>query len=162
MKWEASLFNIVWTHHDENPALYAALGGFVSERIWGKVREFDVGRAMAVIRGNDVIASVFYTNYDPDCGIIEMSGASDNPRWLTKPVLKEMFEFPFVKLGCQAVVMNVDAANARLSSILERFGFKRYEVPRLRGRNKTGVIFILSDDAWRANGFYKDTRHEQA
>jgi RimJ/RimL family protein N-acetyltransferase len=158
----ASLFNIVWTHHDENPALYAALGGFVSERVWGKVKEFDVGRAMAVIDGADVVASVFYTNYDPDCGIIEMSGASDNSRWLTRPVLKEMFEFPFLKLKCQAVVMNVDLKNERLSSILERFGFKRYEVPRLRGRDSTGLICVLSDDAWRANGFYKDGEHEQA
>jgi RimJ/RimL family protein N-acetyltransferase len=156
------LFKIVWTHHDENPALYAALGRFVSERIWGKVKEFDIGRAMAVIDGNDVIASVVYTNYDPDCGIIEMSGAADTKRWLTRPVLKEMFEFPFLRLGCQAVAMTVDLSNSHLSSILERFGFKRYEIPRLRGRDKTGVIFILSDDAWQANGFYKDTRHEQA
>lgn len=154
--------NIVWAYPDEQPELYSALETFVSERIWGKPKEFGEGRAMAVVHGGKVIAGLVYTNYDPDCGIIEISGAADTPRWLTKPVLREMFEFPFVTLRCQAVVMTADIENNNLASILIRYGFKRYDIPRLRGRDKTGVVFVLSDDDWKANGFHKVKSNEQA
>jgi RimJ/RimL family protein N-acetyltransferase len=156
MKRAAWLSDIIWAHHNDQPEIYTAMERFVSERIWGKPKEFGIGRAMAVAHNGVIIAGLIYTNYDPDCGIIEISGAADTSRWLTKPVLKAMFEFPFNELKCQAVFMTVDLENHNISSILERYGFKRYEIPRLRGRDKTGVIFMLSDDAWRSNGFHKD------
>lgn len=162
MKAAALSFDIIWAHHDEQPDIYSALEVFASERIWGKRKEFGIGRAMAVAHKGQVIAALFYTNYDPDCGTIEISGAADTPRWLTRKVLWEMFRFPFIGLGCQAVFMRGDIENGHLHRILPAYGFKRYDIPRLRGRDKIESVYVLSDDDWKANGFHKVTEHEQA
>jgi RimJ/RimL family protein N-acetyltransferase len=144
---------VSWVHWDESPELFRALEFFVSERVWGVEREFGKGRAMVVSDDGTVKAVLIYHNYDSDAGVIEISGASDDPRWLNREVLGEMFWFPFHGLDCQAVVMRVDAENTRLLRILKAYGFKRYDVPRLRGRNKVEALHVLSDDDWRANKF---------
>ena len=148
-------FDIVWAHWQDDAPLYQALEQFASERIWGKPKEFGIGQAMAVVHKQRVIAAMFYTNFDPDAGIIEMSGAADTPRWLTRKVLWEIFAFPFNKLGCQAVFMRGDSENNHLTRILPAYGFKRYDIPRLRGRDKIESVYVLSDDDWKANGYHK-------
>src|SRR5690606_2224075 len=79
-------------------------------------------------------------------GAIEVSGAADTPRWLTKKVLWEMFAYPFEHLGCQIVVMRVSTENTRLHRILTAYGFECYRIPRLRGRHEDELIFTLTDD----------------
>jgi RimJ/RimL family protein N-acetyltransferase len=162
MRTAASLFDIIWCHHDEKPEFYRALEGFVSERIWGYFREFGVGRAMVVADKGKIIAALIYNNYDPHTGVIEISGAADTPRWLAKHVLREMFDFPFKRLGCQAVFMRGDESNINLTRILPVYGFKRYDIPRLAGRGKTQAIYVLSDDDWAASKFNKVKANGQA
>ena len=146
--------NTVWLHPSKDVG-YDAICEFVSERIWGKSRDLPLGTAMAIVEKGKVVAGLVYNNYDIDAGVIEISGASDTPRWLTKPILKEMFEFPFDELGCQAVIMRVDTRDGRLSRILKAIGFVRHDIPRLRGRNEAEALFVLGDDVWRDNKFNK-------
>lgn len=152
---EALLFKAIWAHWDENPQMFKAIEEFISMRVWKKPREFGLGRAMAVVDDSKVVAGLIYHNYDADAGVIEISAAADTPRWLTKSILREMFEFPFLGLGCQAVAMRCDAqaTNNNLSRILPSYGFKRYDIPRLRGRNTVEAVYVLSDDDWKANKF---------
>ena len=110
---------------------------------------------MAVSHNGTIIAALIYNNWDDETGVIEISGAADSPRWLTKQVLKEMFDYPFLRLRCQAVAMRGDSENDNLTRILPAYGFKRYDIPRLRGRDKTESIYVLSDDDWRGNKFNK-------
>ena len=148
------MFDLVWAHWDEKPEIFQAIEKFISMRAWNKPREFGLGRALAIADKGTVIAGLIYHNYDPDTGVIEISAASDSKRWLTKPVLRAMFEFPFVGLGCQAVALRCDAdAPNNLSRILPSYGFKRYDIPRLRGRDKIEAIYVLSDDDWKGNKF---------
>lgn len=146
----------VWAHPATSPGLYEAICEFVAVRIWGKVKPFPHGTAMAVADGQTIIAGLVFSNYDPDAGVIEVSGASDKANWLNRAVLKEMFGYAFDQLGCQAVVMRVDPDNRRLNRILTAYGFTRHDVPRLRGRDKAEAFYILGDDSWRANGFHKE------
>lgn len=155
-------FDLIWAGYDDKPELFRALEGFVSERVWGRFREFGEGRALGVANQGKIIGAVIYNNYDDETGVIEMSGAADSPRWLSRPVLKEMFEYPFARLGCQAVVMRGDSENDNLTRILPAYGFKRYDIPRLRGRGRIESIYVLSDDDWKANGFHKVKSNEQA
>lgn len=111
---------------------------------------------MAVAHGEEIVAGMVYCNYDKDAGVVEISGAADTPRWLTRPVLHEMFSYAFDELGCQAVVMRVDPGNSRLDRMLRAYGFTRHDLPRMRGREKAEAIYILGDDIWRANGFHKE------
>lgn len=142
---------ILWANPGD--ALYAPLVGFITERIWGRPQEMTAGTVMAVTEGAGVIGACLFHNWQPDEGVIELTSASISPRWLSRPVLRAMFGFAFDTLGCQAAVMRVDPDNGRMCRIAEAFGFKRYDIPRLRGRNKAEALFILGDDEWRAGRF---------
>ncbi|MNL77791.1 hypothetical protein D3C87_2040460 [compost metagenome] len=66
-------------------------------------------------------------------------------------MLKGMFGYPFDQIGCQMVVLRVSEHNAVMIEIAERFGFKAYRIPRLRGRDEAEILFTLTDDDWRAH-----------
>lgn len=126
---------------------------------------WDYYRTLGVFDGSALKAVMVYHNHYPDEGVIEISGAAVDRRWLTRPVLFEMFSYPFDRLGCQLVVMRVSQnnqlANGRgLHRMLRSYGFKEYRIERLRGRNEDEIIFTLADDVWRANGYHKrDIEH---
>lgn len=137
-------------------ALYAPLVRFITERIWGAEKPMSAGTVMAVEDGGQIIGACLFHNWQPDEGVIELTSASVSPRWLNRPVLRAMFGYAFDRLGCQAAVMRVDPDNTRMCRIASAFGFKRYDIPRLRGRGKAEALFILGDDGWRAGRFSKE------
>jgi len=137
-------------------ALYAPLVRFITERIWGAEKPMSDGTVMAVAEDNRIIGACLFHNWQPDEGVIELTSASISPRWLSRPVLRVMFGYAFDQLGCQAAVMRVDPANTRMCRIASAFGFQRYEIGRLRGRDKAEVVFVLGDDEWRRGKFAKE------
>ncbi len=154
-------FDVRWFSHATTPEINDAIGAYVSTRVWGKVKPFFLSSSMGVFDNGNLVAGMVYHNYDGQAGVIEISGAADNPKWLTRPVLKEMFEYPFRQLGCQAVVMRVDGNNARLGRMLPAYGFLKYEIPRLRGRDRSETIYVLHDDVWVTNKFNKERNNGQ-
>lgn len=146
--------NIVWASGHE-PELNAALGNWCAAQI-GLPRPFEAPyTAMGVFDGGQIVACMLYNNYQPEAGVVEIHGAGLTPRWLTRPVLHEMFAYPFVQLGCQMVIMRVSERNSRLLRMLTAYGFEHVTIPRLRGRDEGERIFWLTDDAWKANGFHE-------
>ena len=141
----------VWAHCEREPALYAALCAFVAGGIWGKENDFGPGAAMGVADATGPRGAVVFHGYQPDEGVIEMSAAGDH--WLSRSVLRDLFGYVFDTLGCQAAVMRVDPENTRMCRIASAFGFKRYDIPRLRGRDRAEAVFVLGDDDWRASRF---------
>ena len=111
---------------------------------------------MGVFESGSLVAVMLYHNYSREAGVIEISGAAETARWLTKPVLHEMFAYPFDQLGCQNVVMRVSDKNTRLPRILTAYGFDSVHVPRIRGRDEGERVFWLTDEAWKANGFHRE------
>lgn len=141
------------------------VGPWVAARIEGCERGFgEPGykfKALAVSDGKDLVAGMVYHNWHPEAGVIEISGAASTARWLTRPVLWAMFSYPFDGIGAQMVVMNVSPENEMfngrgLKRLLKAYGFKEHLIPRLKGREKDGILFTLTDDDWRANGFHKE------
>lgn len=137
--------------------MYQPLVGFITSRIWGREVPMTDGTVMAVAEGSQIIGACLFHNWQPDEGVIELTSASVSPRWLNRRVLRAMFGYAFDTLKCQAAVMRVDPANVRMCRIASAFGFKRYDIPRLRGRDKAEALFILGDDEWRAGKFSKET-----
>lgn len=140
--------------HDE------AVAAWVARHIPGCERGFETCRAMGVLDGEKLVAGVVYHNWEPEHGVIEISGAASTPRWLTRPVLWQMFAYPFVGVGCQMLLMRVSQHNEQwngrgLPRLLKAYGFTRHTIPRLYGRHEDGHVFSLTDDAWRANGFHR-------
>lgn len=146
---------ILWVNHGD-PA-YLELVGLITRIIWGKPVELTDGTVMAVTEGNRIVGACLFHNWQPDEGVIELTSASLSPRWLNRPVLQAMFDYAFNRLRCQAAVMRVDPDNTRMCRIATAFGFKRYDIPRLRGRNKAEALFILGDDEWRGGKFYQES-----
>lgn len=138
------------------------LSKWVADLIWpGKLRDFGNCQGFAVFEDGELIAGMVYHNYEPDAGVIEISGAGTSKRWLTRETLRKMFAYPFEECGCQAVVMRVDPDDAALRRMLTAYGFELYVIPRLRGRDKDENVFVLTDDAWKSNRFNR-ARSSQA
>lgn len=145
---------MIWVHHSQ-PG-YLPLVEFITRRIWGDARAMSLGTVAAVVNGGKIVAAVLFHNWDRDAGVIEISAASDNKRWLSRAVLFDLFGYAFGQLETQAVFARLDPSNTALARIFSAYGFKRYDLPRMRGRDKGEAVFILGDDDWRANGFHKE------
>jgi RimJ/RimL family protein N-acetyltransferase len=146
---------IVWATDARQKQLLAE---WVSKIIWPRGNN-GVGncQAMAIIDGDDLIAGVLFHNWDPEAGIIELTSASIDKRWITRPVLKAMFEYPFIECKCQVVVLRVSDDNQPMHRIAKAYGFEHYIIPRLRGRESNENVFVLTDDAWKTNRFNRKT-----
>lgn len=132
------------------------LSRLVADRIWpGRGRDFGHCTCIAVTIDGELGAGLVYHNYDPDAGVIEISGASWRKGWLTKSVLRAMYGYPFRDCGCQAVVQRVSDADKAQHRMLKAFGAEHYRIPRLRGRNEAENIFVTTKEAWEANSFPK-------
>ena len=127
------------------------VGDFVSTIIWGEPEHLEKYCTMAVIEDGRLIAGTVYHNYHPKEGVIELSSGSLSKRWLTRQVIRAMFEMPFERLGCQLIVLRVSERNTSMCQIARKFGFDEVHIPRLRGRNEGEYIFTLTDDAWRGH-----------
>lgn len=144
--------NIVWAG-SKNAEINDAFASWCAAKI-GLPRPFDAPyTTMGVFDGSQLIAVILYNNYQPEAGVIEFHGAGITPRWLSRSVLKSMFQYPFEQLGCQMVVTRNSANNDRLKRILSAYSFEHITIPRLRGRDEGERIFWLTDDDWRNSRF---------
>ena len=132
-----------------DPAVNNGIEEFVSLLIPGCERGFGSHTSMGVVRNGELIAGILYHNYSPESGVIEISGAATDSRWLTRQTLRAMFSYPFDEVGCQMVVARHSEHNARLRRMWRAVGSSEFVIPRLKGRNEAMVVTTLTDDAWR-------------
>lgn len=109
------------------------------------------GVAVANAEGN-MVAGWIWHQWNRHCGLIEFSGAADTPKWMTRAILHELFAYGFSV--AQMLVTRNGADNTRLHRQLAAFGFRRYDIERLFGRDSDGVVWTLTDDDWKASRFY--------
>lgn len=145
----------IWLHRSMG-AGFDAVEAFIAHKVWGRSERFLGDTALAVVGDESLIAGVMFHNYSPENGVIELSAGALSPRWLTRPILKEMFSYPFDQLGVQAIIARVSSSDRRLGRILPAYGFETYIIPRLRGRDEDEAIYILYDNVWRENGFHRE------
>ena len=135
---------------------------FVAKRIPRCADGFGPCLGIGIVNdAGDLVAGWIYHGWDVPAGTIEFSGASDTPRWMTRKVLQGLFSYAFDALGCQMIMTRNSVHNTRLHRQLSAYGFTRYDVPRLFGRNENAVFWTLTDDDWKASRFYVEARHEQ-
>jgi len=127
------------------------VSNFVCSLIEGCERGIGNCKSIGVTDGDELIAGVLYHNWNPEAGVIEMSCAASNPRWLQRNVLHRIFEYPFDEIGCQMVVMRVSHRNKHMKRIFRALDFNEYLIPRLRGRDEDEIIFTLTVEAWKTN-----------
>ena len=112
------------------------------------------GMAIGVINADsELIGGFYYHDYDPDAGVIEISGASLDKKWLTKATLYGLFAYPFHDLHCQLVAMRHSAKDIALARMLKAYGFQQATIPRLFGRGEDAIISTLTLEDWEGNAF---------
>lgn len=138
----------------------------ISRWVAAQLNEDGFGRCIALGVMDEVgelVAGVVFYNWSPECLTIQLAAASTSARWMTRPVLWEMFSYAFDRAQCQLAVLRVSENNKSendrgLHRLLPRYGFKSYRIPRLRGREEAEIIYTLADDDWRRNGFHRENR----
>lgn len=81
---------------------------------------------------------------------------------MTRQILHELFDYAFNTIGCQMIVTRNSATNVRLHAQLSRYGFTRFDVPRLFGRSEDGVFWTLTDTDWKASRYYVEAKSANA
>lgn len=109
--------------------------------------------AIGVFDGQTIIGGTAFHNYYPKEGVIEMTSACIDSRWLNRRMIRAIFTYVFDLLECQMVVMRVSTNNSIMINIADRFGFEMCTIPRLRGRSEGEVICTLTDDQWKSSRF---------
>lgn len=117
----------------------------------------DNGQAIGVVdeKAKRLIGGIYYHDYDPEAGVIEMSAAAIDKRWLTRKTLYGLFAYPFIGLGCQLVAARHSANDTALARVFRAYGFHQVVIPRLFGRDEDAIISTLTKEAWLANKFHK-------
>lgn len=155
------MIQTLWAGGDEE--VNVALKRWAAAQIWpGEGREFGAdGAALGVFDDETLIAVVVFHDWEPKAGLIEISAAAISRRWLAKPVLWQMFSYAFNVVGCQLAVLRVsaDARQAHIHRMLTAYGFDHVRIKRMYGRFEDGLVFTLTDDDWRRNGFHKEMTH---
>ena len=128
---------------------------FVSALVPGCSDGFGSSRCVGVIDGDgQLVAGWAWHGWNPHAGTIEFSGASITPKWMTREILHKLFSYAFDGIGCQMIVTRNSDTNTRLHKQLKRYGFDRFDIPRLFGRDENGVVWTLTAEQWRAGSFY--------
>ena len=104
--------------------------------------------SMAVVHDGALIGGTLFHNCHPESGVIELTSAATDRRWLTRSVIRAMFHMAFDMIGAQLAVLRVSERNVDMIAIAQRFGFAGVLIPRLRGRNESEWLFTLADDDW--------------
>ena len=139
------LHNLRWLNAGaENDAVHAYLES-------GVEHELTRGTILAVYCGDTLAGAMLFHNYHPDAGVIEVSAAATSRRWFTRRVINEALAYVFNEIGCQALVMRTSDENSPVLHIGKFLGFEKHTIPRLRGRNKSETILLLTDDKWASH-----------
>jgi RimJ/RimL family protein N-acetyltransferase len=145
----------VYDHHKAVADFVAALIPHCRTRGFGKCKAIGVIDADGVL-----IAGLVYHNYDPEAEVIEISGAAlPKTNWLTRETIRRMYGYPFLQLGCQMVVQRTPVDDRRLLAQLAAYNYMFIPVPRMFGRDRDGVLCMLTDEDWMANRFNKRFKH---
>lgn len=93
---------------------------------------------VATVRDGKPTGAVMYINYRGPS--IEMACAGE-PGWLTRAHLRELFSYPFIRLGCWTVLSMVRRGNAQARAFNQKLGFQELGVIE-SGPSKSDDVII--------------------
>lgn len=102
-----------------------------------------------------IVAGFVWHDFNPDHGTIEVSGYSTRRDWCSKPILRELFGYPFDQLGLRLVCARHAADNRPVRRIWKALGATEVILPQLRGDHADEAVALLHRDAWRNSKFMR-------
>jgi hypothetical protein len=132
------------------------VAAFVASLIpFGGDRGFSDNTAIGVAHEDQLVGGFVFHDWSPEFGVIELSFAGVDRRWLTRPVLYGMFSYVFNDLKCQMACSRTPASLKHAIRMTRAYGFNQVTVPRLFGRGEDGIISTLTVEDWQSNGFHR-------
>ena len=126
-----------------------AVARFVSRGLWGDDRGVGPCQGIGFADADGrLVAGVLLHNYQPDCGVIEVTAYSETRRWLTRGALVDVFGYVF--RHCQMAVARISENNATARRFWRALGANEHRIPRLRGRDEAEIISTLTEEQRRA------------
>lgn len=130
------------------------VGQWVGQGLFNDPAAFKNYQSAGVIdRYGVLLGGVVFHNWQERAGTIEVSVFSASPRWLSRAVINEIMNYAFVGCGAQAVMAQTEAGNNRALKIWRALGSTEARIPRLFGRDRDGIVTVLTDDAWFASKY---------
>ncbi len=100
------------------------------------------------------LGGLVFTNHMPAYRNIEVSVASESPRWLTRNILRQLLAYPFDQLDCNRITTVTPRKAASARRFLEVFGFKREGLIRHGFGSDDAVISGLLRKEWLRSSWY--------
>ena len=111
-------------------------------------KEFGACKTIAFFKEDKLIAVALYNMLDESN--INISLATDNPKWCTRLVIKAMCHYPFIQLGLNRVTATVKQSNVKSVSLIERVGFTfEGELRRYYQNGESAMIYGMTKDECR-------------
>ncbi len=126
------------------------LAKWVTQRVFMirtlRPQDFEVIAVASIKEGRStVIAGLLFHDHCVmgDGGKIEISMASEDPRWAQKGIIRALLAYPFIQLKCHVVICTTNRTNKRTRKFLEGIGFvERGTVPNRPYADDT-IIYAL-------------------
>lgn len=104
------------------------------------------------------MGGVVFTDWQPTFRSIQISFASDSPRWLTPRLVTDILEYPFGQLACLRITSLTPSGAASAVGFLNKFGFSREGLIRHGFGAEDAIISGLLADEWAAHRFNRRSR----
>jgi hypothetical protein len=120
-------------------------------------RPFGKCKAIGIIdEQGRMIAGLVYHNWLPEAGVIDLSVAAlPGTGWLTRETVWRMYAYPFVDAGVQMVSHLVPADALHSQRQLAVLGCKLIDIPRIFGRERDGMLALLTREVWESSKFHR-------
>ena len=116
------------------------ISGWVESKIPGYTAT-DGARALGVIKGAELVAGITYENWN---GIHVESAIAALPgsRWADRRVLRAIFHYPFIGLGCRAVSVSVPMSNLASLNLATKLGFEPEAIVRFAAHDGSDLLIL--------------------
>jgi RimJ/RimL family protein N-acetyltransferase len=125
----------------------------VFRRINGAEQPFVNFKALGVVRDGKLLGGAVFSNARSHRGRIfdiEVSVAFDHPGWCTRAILRDLFTYPFVQMGCARMTGIVARSNKPSRRLLKGLGFKEEGVIELGWDGaRDAIVYGLRRDRCR-------------
>lgn len=121
---------------------------WVAAHIDGCERGFGECQALGIYdKAGTICAGVVFHDWNPERGLIEMSAAATDRRWLTRGVAAVVLGYAF--RVARMAVARTSERNTPVRRLWAALGASEYLIPDLWGKGEAGVILTLTEPQWQ-------------
>lgn len=98
-----------------------------------------------------LLAGVVFHNWDSHHRVIDISCASDGPRWFSREIARSVLRYAFAQIQCQRLTAVTPRKATSTRRFLEGLGFKREGSARRGFGDDNAIIYGLLAEDWAAH-----------